>query len=175
MMKNAMVLFCICLMLMVCKSNADSVDTPPYEGPPFEGRSLVIGLIGETPNIREENIDFEEVTFKQLEEGLSSDLDAIFITKEFLVEASNPQYAKVYHHSDIPFFYIESKKSHVPFTIEELSYADVPDLSAYAYATGYYGEESHYWEYGLYNDVRNESNIQDVYSRIFTTIESLQL
>lgn len=112
MMKNAMVLFCICLMLMVCKSNVDSVDTPPYEGPPYEGRSLVIGLIGENPNIREENVDFVEVAFKQLEEEeLSSDLDAIFITKEFLVEASNPQYAKVYHHSDIPFS-ISSLRNH---------------------------------------------------------------
>lgn len=169
MKRNAIVLFCICFILMFFNSNSDTVNTSLYEG-----RSLVIGLIGDPPIIREEHVDFKEITLKQLaDQELPSDLDAIFIMKEHLVEASDQKYVKVYQNADIPFFYIDSKKSYIPFTNEELSYDEVPDLSADTYATGYYGKKSRTWGYGLYNDVLNEANIMDVYSRIFTTIESL--
>ena len=53
---------------------------------------------------------FKEVTFQQLEDlDLSAELDAIFITKEHLVEASAPKYTEVYNKAEVPFFYIESK------------------------------------------------------------------
>jgi hypothetical protein len=44
------------------------------------------------------------------------------------------------------------------------------------YATGYLqiGEASKFWGYGLYNGKVNEPNIKDVYSRMFTTIESIK-
>ncbi|MEC0202796.1 hypothetical protein P4H39_09170 [Paenibacillus lautus] len=170
MKKISMVLLFISFIVMGCVSKPDSIDMPLYEG-----RSLVIGVIGETPQVREEGyVDFKEVTFEQLEDlDLSPELDAVFITKEHLVEASEPKYTEVYNKAEVPFFYIESSKSHVPFTIEELSYDEVPALSTDMYATGYYGKDDQYWGYGLYNDVMNETNIKAVYSRIFTTIESL--
>ncbi|WP_369436344.1 hypothetical protein [Lysinibacillus fusiformis] len=46
------------------------------------------------------------------------------------------------------------------------------------YATGVYNQsndEMLYWGYGLYDDVRNEKNIKDAYTRIFTTIDELPL
>ncbi|MCV4231776.1 hypothetical protein OHJ21_11405 [Virgibacillus sp. LDC1] len=170
MKKISMVLLFISFIVMGCVSKTDSIDMPLYEG-----RSLVIGVIGETPQVREEgHVDFKEVTFEQLEElDLSPELDAVFITKEHLVEASEPKYTEVYNKAEVPFFYIESSKSHVPFTIEELSYDEVQDLSTDMFATGYYGKDDQYWGYGLYNNVMNETNIKAVYSRIFTTIESL--
>ncbi|MBT2760077.1 hypothetical protein [Paenibacillus sp. ISL-20] len=171
-MKRKIIVILLLVFVILINGNAqrDSIDMPLYEG-----RSLVIGVIGETPQVREEgHVDFKEVTFEQLEDlDLSPELDAVFITKEHLVEASEPKYTEVYNKVEVPFFYIESKKSHVPFTIEELSYDEVPDLSTDMYATGYYGKDDQYWGYGLYNDVMNETNIKAVYSRIFTTIESL--
>ncbi|MEC0256309.1 hypothetical protein [Paenibacillus lautus] len=79
MKKISMVLLFISFIVMGCVSKTDSIDMPLYEG-----RSLVIGVIGETPQVREEgHVDFKEVTFEQLEElDLSPELDAVFITKE---------------------------------------------------------------------------------------------
>lgn len=171
-MKRKIIVVLLLVFVILINGNAqrDSIDMPLYEG-----RSLVIGVIGETPQVREEgHVDFKEVTFEQLEDlDLYAELDAIFITKEHLVEASEPKYTEVYNKAEVPFFYIESSKSHVPFTIQELSYDEVPDLSMDMYATGYYGKDDQYWGYGLYNDIMNETNIKAVYSHIFTTIESL--
>ncbi|MNW41968.1 hypothetical protein D3C74_191280 [compost metagenome] len=74
----------------------------------------------------------------------------------------------------IPFFFFKSKKSFIPFINEDLEYDDVPDLSSDMYAIGYFPseEDSQFIGYGLYNDVENEKNITDVYSRVFLTIES---
>lgn len=171
-MKRKIIVVPLLVFVIQINGNAqrDSIDTPLYEG-----RSLIIGVIGETPQVREEgHVDFKEVTFQQLEDlDIPTELDAIFITKEHLVEASEPKYTEVYNKSEVPFFYIESKKSHVPFTIEELSYDEVPDLSSDMYATGYYGKAAEHWGYGLYNGVMNETNVLAVYSHIFATIESL--
>jgi hypothetical protein len=171
MKKISIILLFICFILAGC--NSDTVNSPRYEG-----KNIVIGVIGDAPNIREENIDFKKITFDQLEDqNLSPDFDAIFIIKEYLTEASNQKYAKVYKNVGIPFFFIESKKSYLPFIYEEMSYENVPDLSTDTYATGYFqsGEENQSWGYGLYNDKVNEPNIKDVYTRIFTTIESLEV
>lgn len=167
--KFSIILLFICFIIAGC--NSDTIDTPRYEG-----KSLVIGVIGDAPNIREKNVDFKKITLNQLEaRNLSPDFDAIFIMKEQLSEAANQKYAKVYKNAGIPFFFIESKKSYLPFIYEELSYDDVPDLQSLNYATGFFqsGKEYQNWGYGLYNDKENEPNIKDVYTRIFTTIESL--
>jgi hypothetical protein len=167
--KISIILLFICLILAGC--NSYTIDTPRYEG-----KSLVIGVIGDSPNIREKNVDFKKITFSQLEDqNLSPDFDAIIIMKEHLTEAANQKYAKVYKNAGIPFFFMESKKSYLPFINEEMSYDDVPDLTSDNYATGYFqsGKEYQYWGYGLYNDKTNELNIEDVYTRIFTTIEFL--
>jgi hypothetical protein len=167
--KISIILLFICLLLAGC--NSDTIDTPLYEG-----KSLVIGVIGDAPNIREKNVDFKKITFNQLvDQNLSPDYDAIIIMKENLTEAANQRYAKVYKYAGIPFFFMESKKSYLPFINEEMSYEDVPDLKSGNYATGYFqsGKAYQYWGYGLYNDKVNEPNIENVYTRIFTTIELL--
>ncbi|RED51097.1 hypothetical protein [Cohnella lupini] len=167
----SMILIIICFVLAGC--NSDTIDTPRYEG-----KTLVIGVIGDAPTTREKNVNFKKTTFSQLEDqNLYPNFDAIFIMKEHLTEAANQKYAKEYINAGIPIFFMESKKSYLPFINEELSYDEVPDLSSDNYAIGYFqsGNEHQHWGYGLYNDKENEHNIEDVYTRIFTTIESLEL
>lgn len=172
MRKIVIILFLICFTATGCTPGSkDSIETPLYQG-----KTLKIGVIGTPPEIRETNVRLEEITFAQLAEAdLSSGYHAIFIMKEHLVEAAKPQYAHIYESADIPFFYMESKKSYIPFLEKNLSYEEVPDLSADMYATGYYQREKEYqsWGYGLYNDKVNKTNIEDVYTRIFSTIEPL--
>ncbi|WP_229521402.1 hypothetical protein [Paenibacillus monticola] len=88
MKKISIFLFFICFIVTAC--NSDTIDSPRYEG-----ISLVIGVIGEAPKVREENVDFKKIDFKQLED-LSPDFDAIFIMKEHLTEAANQEYVRVY-------------------------------------------------------------------------------
>lgn len=140
----------------------------------YSGNSLNIGVIGETPKVREDKVSFENIEFNDLENSsLSNKYDAIFIIKDNLEEASKKEYAPIYNNCEVPFIFIESEKGLVPFVNEELSYKDVPKLSdPPSYAVGIYkeGKEVLDVEYGLYNDVKNEKNIEDVYSQIFTSI-----
>lgn len=169
---NFLFMLLILVFTTLAGCTQQTVDTPLYEGRPLD-----IGIIGDLPKIREKNIRFTEMTLDDLKVGnkLSAAVDAIFIQKEYLSEAADSKYAEVYQKAGIPFFFIESKKSYVPFIHEDLSYEELPDMSADTYATGYYqsGGKGQFWGYGLYNDQVNPSNIKDAYSRIFSTIASL--
>jgi len=164
------VLLLILVMLTGC--NSDTVSTPLYDG-----KNLIIGVIGNLPKVREGNVKFKKIIFNKIEESknLSSEFDAIFIKKEHLSEAANSKYANIYKHSGIPFFFIESKKSDIAFVDEpeQFSYEDAPDLgNPPPYAIGYpFGKGKN--QYCAYeNDKVNKNTIKDVYTRIFASIES---
>lgn len=156
-------------MLIACsKAQSQSVETKPYDG-----RNLSIGIIGETPKVREEQVTFVKIEFSDLEKKtFDSQYDAIFITKDNLSEAAQGKYVSIYKDSKISLFFIQTEKSYVPFTEEALSYEEADDLSDQTYAVGiiYSDNKLKFWEYGLYNDIENQANIEDVYSRIFETI-----
>lgn len=139
----------------------------------YEGEELRIGIIGDTPKTREEQVVFQKIDFDFLKAGsFDSQYDAIFITKDNLSEASNAEYAPIYRSSKIPFYFIENEKSYVSFTVEELSYEDEQDSQDGMYITCilYNKGRGKVWGYGLYNDIRSEKNIKCVYSRVFEAI-----
>lgn len=150
------------------KLQSQSVKTNPYAG-----RALDIGIIGEALEVREEQVRFTKIQFSDLEEKtFNSQYDAIFITKDNLLEAAQGKYAAIYKESKIPFFFIQTEKSYVPFIQEDLSYEKALEVHDQTYATGIIFDNDNLksWSYGLYNDIENEVNIKDVYSRIFETI-----
>lgn len=156
------------LSILIACSEVQSVKTNPYDG-----ESLTIGIVGEIPEVYEEQVTFEKIQFCDLEKGtFDSQYDAVFITKDNLSEAAQNKYKSIYKKSKIPFFFIQTKKSYVPFTEEDLSYEEVPEIDAQTYAAGiiYNDNNLKFWGYGLYNDIENKENIKDVYSRIFETI-----
>lgn len=139
----------------------------------YEGRSLKIGVFGDFPTISEEQIEFVKVDFDS--EDIETQIkyfDAIFITEDNLAKASKDQYLGLYRNNEKPFFFIKSKKSFMPFTIDGLEYDEV-DWDSDKYITGilYKNENLKYWGYCLYNDVENEKNVKEVYSRVFKTID----
>jgi hypothetical protein len=154
--------------LTACNSSTLFIDFEQYEG-----RPLNIGVIGEFPEVREENINFIPINFSELEDQKIDSYDAIFIMKEHLSQASHSKYAKIYKNAKIPFFFIQTEKSYLPFVDESITYEGAIKPSTTSYATGYLntGDEIKYWEYGLYNDIENEKTIKEVFSRIFMTIE----
>ncbi|MEH7503739.1 hypothetical protein V7152_17280 [Neobacillus drentensis] len=172
-MKKKITLFLLLTLsiLSACSNNTNEVKDSPL----YDGEKLTIGVVGKIPKVREQNIVFKNIELKDLsQKNLASKYNAVFITKEHLSEAANAPYAKIYKNSGIPFFFIESKKSFVPFINEDINYKEFPD-SAGEYASGYYqsGDSGQSWGFGLFNDTVNEVNIEDVFSRIFKTIESV--
>lgn len=159
----------IIAMFLICFVGCSNVTFEKYSG-----ENLNIGVIGEIPNVREGIIRFENIEFNDLEkDNVLSKYDAVFITEDNLLEASKKEYAHVYNECVVPFFFIESTKGSVPFINEDLSYEDVPQSSnPPAYVAGVLkdNKELSFVEYGLYNDTENAKSIEDVYSRIFTTI-----
>lgn len=164
------ILICVILIVIIAYNvrQPQSLKTKPYDG-----RNLSIGIIGEIPKVREKQVKFTKIQFSDLErEQFDSTYDAIFITKENLSEAAQAKYANIYKKSNIPIFFIQTKKSFPPFTLEELSYEDAADSKDLTYATGILsnGDNVTAWRYGLYNDIENVDNIKVVFTNIFQTI-----
>lgn len=147
----------------------------------YTGVSLSIGVIGEPPEVKEEQVQFHNISFDDLMDKKLDSYDAIFITKENLSQAGEQKYSEVYLNSAMPFFFIVAK-SHIPFTEVAIDFDDsswenwnwTPEDSS-VYVSGIMsnpeGELVKSWDYGLYNDTKTEENRLDVYSRIFMTIE----
>lgn len=163
----ALIIIIIIISIFLTGCSVTNVDkTEKYHG----GR-LKIGIIGDVPEIRESQVEFEEIDFDFLkDDDFDSEYDAIFITKDNLYEASNAEYTPIYKISKIPFYLIGNEKSHVNFIKEDLSYEAAPDSNDGMYITGLLYTQDRFWKYGLYNDTESERNIKGVYSRVFEDI-----
>lgn len=165
-----------CFLLFITLSIFTSCSKPQPQSVktnPYSGRALSIGIIGEVPEVREEQVRFAKIQFSDLEKKtFNSQHNAIFITKDNLSEASQGKYASIYMESKVPFFFIQTEKSYIPFIQEDLSYEEAPKVHDQAYVTGiiFDNDNLKFWSYGLYNDIENEVNVKDVYSRMFDTI-----
>jgi len=141
----------------------------------YEGKSLNIAVIGEPPQVVEEQVNFKKISFDDLDKGALEAYDAVFVMRENLYQAAERQYADIYSNSLIPFFFI-STASHIPFTEKDIEYGEIWDWSpGISYAVGVYKSSEddtlRGWGLGLYNDEKTDENIEEVYSRIFMKIE----
>ncbi|WP_342562829.1 hypothetical protein NST84_25150 [Paenibacillus sp. FSL R7-0345] len=157
---------------LVLDTQPDSVDTPPYAG-----KGLNVAVIGEAPSVRERQVAFSAITLDEMYDNsrsLSAEYDAVIIMKEHLSEAAEARYAEVYQTAGIPFFFIGSTKSYMPFVLEDLDYEDVPEMNNEMYATGYFNAEDkwQFWATGLYNNKVNNRNIKSAYSAVFEAINN---
>ncbi len=165
-------IFTIIMLLALLTGCTDSNNVKSKE---YDGEKLLIGIIGNIPEIRELQIEFKEIDFDILKkDNFDSQYDAVFITKDNLSEASNAEYAPIYKESEIPFYFIDNEKSHVSFIEEDLSYEDEPDSKSGRYITGLLYVKERFWGYGLYNDTKSDINIKDVYSRVFQDISEIK-
>lgn len=172
-MKKLLLVLCM-LLLAACDSD-EEVSLKDYSG-----EQLKIAIIGDTQqNLGKNNVSFETIDFEKLKtlNNKTEEYDAIFITKKYFGEASKAEYAEIYNQSTIPIFFIESTKSHMPFTIAELTYDQSVEVDALSYMTGFLTTSDGYqsWEFGLENDKKNEDSIRDVYIEVFTLIEDIKL
>ena len=144
----------------------------------YTGKPLTIAVIGDFPEIKEEQVSFEEITFDDVMNNDFDSYDAIFIMPESLSQASEIPFAKIYLDSPIPFFFIGAN-NHIPFTEADLDFDDdswedwewTPGTS---YASGFYSDtttcSSSAWEFYLYDDEKTDKNLKALYSEIFRSI-----
>ncbi|WP_079479022.1 hypothetical protein [Halobacillus salinus] len=174
---NRLVLYFLLLSLtIIISACAHAPDKPDFET--YEGHSLKIAVVGEAPEVAEDQVEFREVSFEELPSMDSNSYDAVFITEDNLTEASESQYADLYSDSPIPFFFIGAK-SHIPFTAEDAVYDDSWKWEpGNSYAVGIKRNQedgsSKNWGFGLSNEEKSKEHIADVYSRIFKIIEETE-
>ncbi len=172
--KKFITLFIIILIfLSACQTN--NVEEVPYEG-----KALNIGVVGESPNIREENISFHNITLEEIYNS-EPDFDAVFIMEDSLSEASKNKFVKMYKEKSLPFFFIGSKANTVPFRDMEnpASYkeeaAKINDTDTYISGFIYNQDTNEYdsWKFGypVENSELQTDRIDEVYSSVFKVIE----
>ncbi|MBB3127719.1 hypothetical protein FHS19_002373 [Paenibacillus rhizosphaerae] len=169
-MKSIITAFLLSVFILAgCSQERNAFSSPLYQG-----RSLMIGVIGDVPVVRESNVTLKQMTFDDLEKGTPelSGYDAVFIMKEQLPVAASPQHAKIYKLAGIPFFFFESSKILAAYIDATISYQDFPDTLSGFFVLGYDGGTEHQFGSGLYNDTKNETNIRSAYSDIFRRIET---
>lgn len=158
------------LILLVLSACTPSPDFELYKGKP-----LRIAVVGEPPEVKEEQVKFKRISFDKMTNKELNSFDAVFITEENLFEAADDQYADVYLDSTIPFFFIGTD-NFIPFVEKDMEYDKTMNWSTgISYAVGILIQDDTLkkWQYGLYNGEKKEEYIKDVYSRIFKTIDEL--
>ncbi|MFJ7668568.1 hypothetical protein ACIQXI_15830 [Lysinibacillus sp. NPDC097195] len=169
MRKISLLFIAVWILLVGCSNNDMKI---------YKGRDLKIAVIGAIPEVREENITFKKITLEDLQhntDNLSNEVDAIMIMKEFLHEADDDQYVAAYRSLKIPIFFMQSTKVHVPFVNEGVRYDDIIEVDPANFATGFLdlGTDEKVNEQTWRYKPEKKQNNQDVYSRIFATIESV--
>jgi len=163
--------------LLVFLTTVMTACTPSPNFELYKGDSLYIAVIGEAPKVNEGQVRFTKINFNQLTSTELKPYDAVFISENNLFEAAESQYADVYLNSTIPFFFIGTDM-YFPFTEKDIEYDEAWDWSVgQMFAVGVLNakqdDKLNFWKYGLYNDEKTEDHIEDVYSRIFGTIDEL--
>lgn len=142
---------------------------------PYDGKTLNIAVLGTVPEIKEDHIDFHEISFDEFHADKLQRFDAVFIMKEQLSEAAESQYASVYPDAHVPFFFMESNKGEYPFIDAELAYEDAREIPNHDYYATSFLEtvdgEQRTATYALYDDKVTEQNVKALYSNIFGIIE----
>lgn len=158
--------------------HADSSKNVEVE--PYSGKALKIAVVGASPEVREENVRFNELSFKKLREEDLTLYDAVFVMKENLSEASQSQYVDVYKRHEITFFFISARNS-IPFFRKSEEYSEFWEWTpGLMYAPGVEYESKEFDSFrpmGVYlpNNEETEENLKRMYSLVFNLIEETNL
>jgi len=175
-LKIVSVFIVLILSLLGCSSLKTNTEV-------YRGNKLNIAVVGDTPKINEGKsiINFKKISLEDLNHIDSKSYDAVIISKNYLSQAANEKYKDTYLNSSIPFFFVESKASILPFVDNALTYEQYADRvnNKQDYITGLLGTgKSEYktWQYGynITNDKIDRTNVKDIYSRVFKIVEKVK-
>ncbi len=140
----------------------------------YNGRALVIGVVGEKPKDTFRNIKFEEMKLEELEKK-SKEVDGFLIMKDHFQEASTEQYKKcIFITKETSVFFIGLQdKSYSIFITKGIEYNSArKDVNA-MYTQGFANigsGEGQQWAIGLSNGGNTEESIHNMYIVVFQTI-----
>lgn len=172
MMKKSMrwlVVFAILAMLLTaCSNKQEKIE--------YSGKHLTIGVVGKAPEINEEKVTFKEIPLNKLTKKTAKETDGVLVMKDQLAEASKEEYVDVFKEADVPFFFVESKMGMAPFLEKNLKYDDTYTDEGFdpQYVYGFHltkEDVMHNWSFGLDNDKQTDENIENVFIRIFKTLD----
>lgn len=124
----------ITFLILIISVLSACVSNPDFEL--YEGNALRIAVVGEKPEVKEEQVEFTEISFGEMTNKEMNSYDAVIISENNLFEAAESQYADVYLNSAIPFFFMGTN-NFVPFTEKDLEYEKTMNwTSGNSYAVG---------------------------------------
>ncbi|MEA3320685.1 MAG: lysozyme inhibitor LprI family protein [Bacillota bacterium] len=174
MSKYKITTYCFILLVLVFTLTACSQD-PVFNL--YEGKTLDIAVVGEPPEVKEDQVTFTEISFDEMTPEELTSYDAVFIRENNLSKAAEDQFADVYSVSTIPFYFIGTD-NFVPFTEKDLEYDTTSEWTAgVSYTVGvlisHEDDTLKHWGFGLHNDIKNDEHLKEMYSRIFMSIDEL--
>ena len=145
----------------------------------YDGSLLNIAVIGDVPELNQENIRFEAVTLDLLRkdaEHISSEFDTVMITPVMFEEASDDSMVDVYKNLEMPIIFFNSEKRHFPFTRTGATYktAHWDSLNDGSHTTIYLYNNNQDREDAWYFFLEDEKKIDGHYKDIFEKVESIQ-
>lgn len=159
--------------ILICLVSAGCAKDKEGEKLEYNGRALVIGVVGEKPKDTFRNIKLESVKLEEMQEK-SAKFDGFFVMKEYFKEASKERYTDLFLSLKKPVFFIGLQdKPYLIFTEKDLDYDNAPKDRAMMYTQGFVNmgnPEGQYWGMGLYNDTVSNQNIHNMYIVVFQTI-----
>ncbi|KXY39218.1 hypothetical protein AT257_23565 [Bacillus cereus] len=169
-MKRSLYFLVFILLCLVSTGCAKDKEGEKLE---YNGRALVIGVVGEKPKDTFRNIKFENVKLEEMQEK-SAKVDGFLVMKEYFQEASKEQYTDLFLSLKKPVFFIGLKdRPYLIFTEKDLDYDNAPRDRAMMYTQGFVNmgsPEGQYWGMGLYNDTVSDQSIHNMYIIVFQTI-----
>lgn len=163
---------------MSCQTHAKNIEET------YVGESLEVAVVGKEPDVREKQLNFSEISLEELYNTPTDKYDAVFIMKKHLSEASKEKYIEMYRDKEMPFFFVESKASHIPFIKMENpeSYEQtaekIDDTQNFISGILYVGGEKEYrsWKfsYPIQDSEIIRDNVQGIYSAVFKVIDDLK-
>ncbi|WP_404346820.1 hypothetical protein LG311_14140 [Sutcliffiella horikoshii] len=174
MSKDKIKSYCFILLVLVFALTACNQNTVFRS---YEGKMLDIAVVGEQPEVKEEQVKFTEISFDEMTTEDLISYDAVFIRENNLSKAAADQFADVYSDSNIPFYFIGTD-NFVPFTEKDLDYDNTSEWTAgMSYAVGVHASQENdtlrHWGFGLHNDIKSDEHLKAMYSRIFMSIDEI--
>ena len=144
----------------------------------YDGKLLNIAVIGESPELENDKIHFEQLSLEQFKEdtfNVAKKFDAIMVTPELFEPASDDTYVNSYQTSEMPIIFFNSNKRHLPFVRDGLTYetADFDALDNGSHTTIYFYNMNEDKDDSWFFYLDNQKNINELYTEMFQKVEAL--
>jgi len=179
--KNIKIISILLIILIISLFGCDSTKTNTEV---YKGNKLNIAVVGKIPKINEDDgtIDLKKIALKDINRIHLKSYDAVIISKNYLSEAANRKYEDTYLNGSIPFFFVESKASILPFVDNTLTYEEYADRvnNNEDYIDGLLGTgngQYQTWQYSyrVKNNKFDRTNVKSIYTQVFKAIEQIKI